>query len=1077
MQWLAALCVRRPVFATVLVLILSVVGIVAYGKLGLDFFPKIEAPIVTVTTRLPGASPQELESQVTDKLEESLGTLGGIDEMRSSSAEGVSIVTLSFNLEKNADVAAQEVRDKVNLTLPVLPKGIEQPTVTRLDPTASPVLYVAVIADKPLREVTEIADKTVRRALQNAPGVGSVSLLGDRKRQINVQLDLVKMRAYGISAAEIQRALAAQNVQLPGGSIDTGPNRIGLRIEGRVDQPAQLRDLVIRDVQGHQVTIGDVANVEDGEQDPETSAQKNGDPTIVLSIRKQSGENTVSVVDALYERIRDVQKQLPAGYRIEIVRDTSLAIRTSTDAVTNHLIEGSIFAALIVLLFLGNARATLIAALAIPTSIISTFSLLWMQDFTLNNMTLLALALAVGIVIDDAIVVLENIFKFIEEKKMSPFDAAIEGTKEIGLAVMATTLSLIAVFAPVAFLGGIVGQFLRQFGLTMAFSIAVSLFVSFTLTPMLASRLLKRHRNGAAAHAPQGNPHGTPALDAQAVHVQQKNLLERVVDVFYRPIERLYMVVLRWSMSHRWVIVLLIIGTLATIPLTAKQIPKSFLPSNDEAEFQISFRTPEGTSLAATDLAAERFAREVRKLDGVRYTLVTIGDSTQRTPNLANIYVRLINPDQRPYTQQDVMARVRSEIIAKQEKNLRISVADVPRIGGGAGNANVQYVISGPDLDQLTTYAKNVETKLRQTPGAIDVDTSIIVGKPEWVVNIDRAKAADLGISAAEIATTLRLLVSGEKASTIEQQGEQYDIHIRAAPGYRANEETIQLLTLSSPKAGLISVADIVDFSDNTGPATIERLNRRRQVTLSANAAVGYGESDIIAAIEQTIKEQNMPSSFTAGAGGRSRELGKATASFALAFGMSFLFMYLILAAQFESWLHPVTILLSLPLTLPFALLSLLMLGQSLNLYSALGILVLFGVVKKNSILQIDHTNHLRAQGMPRHEAILIGNRDRLRPILMTTAAFVVGMIPLVTSKGIGAAMSRATAGVIVGGQLMSLLLTLLATPVVYSLFDDAIQFGWRMWYRITGGQPVASEQQHTGNADMHENSVEKESL
>jgi HAE1 family hydrophobic/amphiphilic exporter-1 len=1003
MQWLASICVKRPVFASVLILLLTVVGIAGYFKLGVDRFPKVDFPIVTVTTLLPGASPNEVESEISDVVEEAVGTLSGIDELRSISSEGVSQVFITFVLEKDPDVAAQEVRDKVNGVLRNLPDSIELPTVTKIDPDAQPILFLSLAANKPIRDITEIADKLVRRQIENAQGVGQVTIIGGRKRQVNVWLDPLRMRALGITAPEVQRAISLQNAQIPGGSVDTGPQELTLRIRGRVTSVAEFAELIVREQDGRIVRVHDIARVEDGAAEADSVARRDGVAAVVLSIRKQSGENTLAVADAVKQRMENVRKLLPAGYKVEVVRDNSAVIKTSADAVKSHLVEGSVLAAIVVLFFLGNLRATFIAALAIPTSIIATFGLMWAQGFTLNSITLLALALAVGIVIDDAIVVLENIFRFIEEKKRRPREAAVEATQEIGLAVLATTLSLIAIFAPVVFMGGIPGRFLSSFGATMAFSIAVSLLVSFSLTPSLAARMLRSH------------------VDSKD---GKKPLLERIVDLGYRPIERLYMTVLGFVLRHRWLVVLMAGLTLASCVPLFKAVPKSFLAINDEAQLLVSVRAPEGTSLASTDLIAERMARQIRKLPNVTFTLVTIGDNEQKTSNLATIYVRLTDPDRRDESQADVMAKIRRDIVSKQDKALRISVGEVPAISGGGGStASVQYIVSGPDLDKLTEYTNTLVARLKKVPGAVDVDSTLVVGKPEIVADVDRAKAGDMG---------------GDEISTYEEHGEQYDVFLRAEPNYRKDEEGLSIVTVPSTKLGQVALTDVVQLSRGEGPSQINRYNRKRQVTLLANVAQGYGESQVLAELENAIADLHMPVGYSAMPQGRSRELGRAATNFGVAFALSFVFMYLILAAQFESWLHPVTILLSLPLTLPFALLSLLLLGQSLNMFSALGVLVLFGVVKKNGILQIDHTNQLRERGMERGPAILQANRDRLRPILMTTIAFVAGMIPLLLSRGIGAGQSHATAGVVVLGQLLSLLLTLLATPIAYTLFDDA---------------------------------------
>jgi hydrophobe/amphiphile efflux-1 (HAE1) family protein len=1019
MQWLARICVQRPVLASVIVLVFVVVGIIGYTRLPVDRFPKVDFPTVAITTRLNGATPKEVETQITDKIEEAVNTVSGIDELRSVSSEGISQVIVVFLLEKNVDVAAQEIRDRVNRIIVDLPDDADPPIVEKLDPDASPILNVALTADRPAREITEYADKILRRQLESVPGVGQATLLGGRKRQINVWMDPVRLRSFNLTAIDVQKALRSQNVQIPAGTVKDAASQEGLRVLGKAASVAELRQMVVREKDGGLVRLGDVARVDDGEEEPQTAARRNGVPSVVISLRKQSGENTIKVVDAVQERLAEVKKILPAGYEINVVRDNSLVIRTSTHAVQEHLILGAVFAALIVLLFLGNTRATVIAALSIPTSIIAAFGVMWAQDVTLNQISLVALALAVGIVIDDAIIVVENIVHHMEEKGENAHDAAINGTREIGLAVMATTLSLLAVFVPVAFLSGIVGMFLKSFGLTMAFAIAVSLLISFTLVPSLAARMLGPRRKSWIERA-----------------------LDRVVNVFYRPIEAVYMIMLRFSMRHRWVILLACFGALASLPTLMGIVQKSFMPPTEEAEFIVNIRVPEGTTLASTDLLGERVARSIRALPGVESTLLTIGDNDQRVPNLAGIYVRLTDPDTRKATQQDIMDQVRKEILPKYPAEWRMTVLAVPPFNTGQSSANIQFYVAGPDLDRLTAATDVIMKEAKNIPGIRDLDSTLISGKPEITASVDRSKAGQLGVNIADLSTTLRLLVGGLDVSTYDEAGEQYDIHLRAEAGYRNNLESMAQLSVPSASGVPVALDNVLKLEQTSGPSQIDRLNRRRQVTISANNAPDVGESQIVDAIDAIVKKQNLPADYSSGVAGRSKEMARTGKAFGMAFLMAFVFMYLILAAQFESWIHPLTILLALPLTLPFAILSLIIFGQSLNLFSMLGVLVLFGMVKKNGILQIDHTIQLRAKGLNRLEAILKANKDRLRPILMTTLAFVAGMVPMMFARGVGAAFNNATAGVILGGQTLSLLLTLLATPVIYSYFDDIVE--WR---------------------------------
>jgi len=1015
MQWLAALCVKRPVFATVLILSLTVVGAFSFTRLGVDRFPKVDFPTVLVTTVQPGAAPEQIETEITDKIEEAVNTISGIDELRSVSSEGISQVIVSFVLEKDTDVAAQEVRDKVNSVLPLLPKTIQQPRVDKFDPDAAPVLSLALSAKKPVRDITEYADKVLRRQLESVNGVGQVLLVGGRQRQINVWLDADRLRAYNLTVTDVSRALQAQNVEIPGGRVDQGPQSLTLRTRGRVQTVAEFNDIVVREKDGHPVRTADVARVEDGEADVETIANVNGAGTVLLQIRRQSGTNTVEVVKSVKERLAEITPNLPAGYNVRVVRDLSDFIEASIHNVEEHLVVGSILAALVVLLFLTNLRSTIISAIAIPTSIIATFGLIWYMGFTLNSMTMLALTLSVGIVIDDAIVVLENIYRFIEEKHDDQIHAAVEATQEIGLAVLATTLSLVAIFVPVGFMGGIVGRFMKSFGLTMAFAIMVSLLVSFTLTPMLSARWLKVQRHGKDKHA---------SKDSKVFHA---------VDVLYTRL-------LEWSMRHRAVMAgLAALVLLSTVPLMSIA-HKNFLPQDDQSEFEINIRAAEGTSLESTEVITNRVAAAVRDgLPEVRYTLVTIAGDPAKTRNLGNVYVRLHPMETRTRDQFAVMNIARSQILPPITGGMRTSVQPVATIGGGGAQAaDVQFVINGPDLQRLDEVSRQLVTRVKAIKGVVDADTSLNVGKPELSVRVDRPKAADLGVQIGDAAEALRLLVGGDQVTTYNETGEQYEVHLRARAENRTTEQAIAALTVPSSRLGSVSLDNVATFAAATAPSDISRLARQRQVTVFCNLLPSTSQAEIQNTILAEFARMKPGSDYVGRFAGRSRELGRAAQNFVLAFLLSLVFMYLILAAQFESWLHPITILLSLPLTLPFALLSIIIFRQSLNIFSALGLLVLFGVVKKNSILQIDHANQLKATGLSTHDAIVQASRDRLRPILMTTFAFVAGMIPLIVTRGIGSGTNHAIGFVIFGGQSLALLLTLLVTPVAYSLFDDA---------------------------------------
>ena len=1028
MQWLAEICVRRPVFAWVLVLSLTVVGLFAFGRLGVDRFPNIDIPTISITTRLAGAAPEQIETEVTDKIEEAVNTISNIDTLSSTSSEGISQVVVSFTLEKNADVAAQEVRDRINRVLPLLPRTVLQPTVEKLDFTAAPVITVAVTADKPVRDITEFADKVLRRRLESSDGVGQVVVIGGRSRQLNLWLNTALLRAQRLSVNDVARALQSQNADIPGGRMDQGAESVTLRTRGRIASIDGFGDVVLREVDGHPVRLRDVARVEDGMAEPRTQASVNGEATVLLQIRKQSGPNTVQVANNVKQRLADLTAILPAGYQLRIVRDEAQFIEASIASVQEHLIVGSILAAIVVFLFLGNVRSTVIAAISIPTSIVATFALVWYMGFTLNLLTMLALTLSVGIVIDDAIVVLENIFRFIEEKGMPPMRAAVEATKEIGLAVMATTFSLVAIFAPVGFMSGMVGKFMQSFGLTMAFAVLVSLFVSFTLTPMMSAYWLKPQPKGA--------------------HGDSKH------NKLFDPLDRGYTRMLDWAMGHRGLVAIgAVLVLLSSVPLF-RFTAVNFTPEDDQSQFDITMRAPEGTSLAAMELLANRMSTAVRAIPEVEFTLVTVAGDAAGTLNTASMLVRLHPIEDRQRDQFAVMAQVRNEILPVYVKaGIRTAVQQGGGPGGGGGG--IQFMVQGPDLTQLEIYSEALREKALAIPGLVDVDTTLNAGKPEVSVYLDRPKAADLGVSVADAADAIRLLVAGDQVTTFNDAGEQYEVHLRAEEVNRSTTEAIAGLPVPSSRLGIVSLDNIASFTRGDSPATISRMGRQRQVTLNANMLPGTSQGAAQEQIAAAAADLNFGSEYRADFVGRSRELNRTATAFLTAIALSFIFMYLILAAQFESWLHPVTILLSLPLTLPFALLSLIIFQQSLNIFSGLGLLVLFGVVKKNSILQIDHANQLKATGMNTHDAVIQASRDRLRPILMTTLAFVAGMVPLVVSQGVGAATNHAIGWVVIGGQTMVLLVTLLVTPVAYSLFDElqgerVFARGWN-WLRSKG--------------------------
>jgi HAE1 family hydrophobic/amphiphilic exporter-1 len=1063
MQKLAEICIRRPVFASMIVLSLVVIGGAGFFKLGVDRFPSVDLPTVSVRVGLPGASAEEVESLVAQPVEQVINTVDGISELRSVSGQGTAIVIATFKLDRNLESAAQDVRDRVNTLGRQLPDDATPPVVQKFDNDSTPVLTIALSADRSLRELTELADKTVRVQLERVSGVGEVRVVGGLDRAINVWVDAERLAAYQLSISQIEDALRRQNADVPGGNVTTNKEELTLRTLGRFTDPRQFNDLVIANVNGAPVRLRDVGRVEDGTKEQRSFSRLNGVPTVTLDIRRQSGANTVEVIKGLKEALPRVSSQLPSDVNVEIIRDQSRYIEAALHEIETHLILGSILASLVVLIFMRSWRSTFIAAVAIPCSVISTFGMMRALNFTLNSVTMLALVLMVGVVIDDAIVVLENIFRFIEEKRIEPKEAAREATKDIGLAVLATTLSLVVIFLPVSFMSSISGRFLYQFGITAAVAIMVSLLVSFTLTPMMSSRLIR------VSDAKGG--HDAPASRSG----------------FYHWIDTGYSHLLAFAMRHRYAVALIALATVLTsIPLY-RAVKQEFIPTNvDEAEFEVSVNGPEGTNLAVMNEVITAMEKDILETPGVRLVLSSSGGSFLGGVNQGSAYVRIAPHEERTlsigklwretkkgnplnafrgnYTQQDVMLEVRRRL--QKYAPMRIGVRNAQSFNFGAGGrTDIDFVIRGPDIVALAGYADELMDRSQKLGGIVDADTTLKLNKPELRVVINRDRAADLGVSTSDIATSLRLMVGGEEEASRfrdESTNEDYDVQLRLSEKDRSDAATISRLYVPASRAGTVTgpgggaaghvrLDNLVNINRDTSPSRIDRLDRERQVSIRASVAPGYALADRIEAMRGAVAEMNLPVAYTTTVSGKARELEKTFTEFIWAFILSIIFMYMILASQFESVVHPLTILLSLPLSVPFALLSLWGTGDTLNLYSALGVLVLFGVVKKNAILQIDHMNNLRAKGMERAEAIMQGNRDRLRPILMTTLALVAGMLPLALGTGPGAEERRSIAIVVIGGQSLSLLLTLIATPVVYSLLDDMRATArWRRLARAT---------------------------
>ncbi|MBI1960449.1 MAG: efflux RND transporter permease subunit, partial [Candidatus Rokubacteria bacterium] len=1027
MQKLAEVCIRRPVFAAMLVLSLVVVGAASYARLGVDRFPSVDLPTVSVRTELSGASAEEVESQVTREIEQVVNTVQGIRELRSISGPGQSIVIVEFELRRNIDVAAQDVREKVALAIRNLPRDAKAPIIAKFDNDQAPALTVAVAGDRPLRELTELADKIVKVQLERSFGVGEVRLVGGLNRAINIWVEADRLAAYQLPITAVRDALVRQNADMPGGNVTAGLRESSLRTIGRVADPKAFDDVVIATVTGAPIRVRDVGRAEDGTAEQRSVARLNGVPSVILEVRRQSGENTVAVIESAKASLARLAGQIPPDVRLEVIRDQSRYIYAALHEIKIHLILGSILASLVVLLFMRSWQSTIIAAVAIPCSVISAFGTMWVLGFTLNSVTMLALVLMVGIVIDDAIVVLENVFRFVEEKRMTPFEAAKAATADIGLAVMATTFSLVVIFLPVSFMSSISGRFLYQFGVTAAVSVLVSLLVSFTLTPMMSARMIRAGGAGGA-----GGAHG----HAEAASRRG----------FYAWLDRGYAFTLRQSMRYRWAVVAIALATIAATWPIYGWVKQEYTPTDvDESEFEASINGPEGISMPAMDEAVRAITDEVGSVPGVRHVLITAGGGFLGRISQGNMYVRTAPHDDRTfglarlwretlkgdplgafrgnYSQREVMRQVRLKL--RKFRDFRILVRNIPGFNIGGGSFDIDFVLRGPDLVSLSRYAEELRTRAIALGGIADPDTTLRLDRPELRVRIDRERAGDLRVDTEQIATALRLMVGGDtEVSRFRDptSNEDYYVQLRLSEKDRGELGTISRLFVSrqggqTGPGSLVRLDNLVQIAPGFTASRIDRSDRQREVRLRAAVLPGFGQADRIAALRGAVAEMRLPPGYTTAISGRARELERTFTEFLWVFLLSVLFMYMILAAQFESLIHPLTILLSLPLSVPFALLSLWYTGNTLNLYSALGILVLFGVVKKNAILQIDHMNNLRAEGLSRPEAIMLGNRDRLRPILMTTLALVAAMLPLWAGTGPGAEERRAIAVVVVGGQ------------------------------------------------------------
>ncbi len=995
-----------------LIMFIVMLGVFSFLDLGVDLFPKTDPATVYVRVRLPGASPEEVVSQVVLPLEEAVSSISGIDEIRAMVTEGSCSLGITFALERPINEATEDVREKVASAMRKLPPNVQPPNVAKSDPDSDPVITLAVSGNRPVREITEVADKQVRRILETVDGVGGIDLTGGLNRQINVFLDLDKMNAYNLSAQDVEHALRTENVETPGGRIVRGASELGVRTMGRLETVPEFGNIIVKNVGGSPLRIRDVGHAEDSMQERRAFAYYQGKPSVTLEVRRQIGANTVKLVEGLQKKLVTLNQQLPPGIQVFVVKEQATYIKNSVKALEEHLILGSLLASIVVFIFIRDWRTVLISSVAIPTSILATFTVMKMLDYTLNSMTLLGLTLAVGIVIDDAIIVLENIYRFMEEKGLPPRQATIQATREIALAVIATTLSLVIIFVPIAFMTGYARRYLNQFGWTMSASIMVSMLVAFTLTPALASRLLKR--------IPAG--HG------------KKN------DHSHGFVDRSYVRMLEWSLDHKWAIGLVSLAVFASTFYLNSIIGRDWMPQEDQSELSVFLELPEGSSIDATEKVSLAIAEKLKAVPGVIAVIPASLTMLERV-TMASITVLLEEPEKRG----PILAmgnKIREQFKDFPSARPRISYPNV--LGGRDSFAPIRAVLLGPDLKELVRIGKEAQTLLSREPAVTDIKVNLNLNNPELQVVVDRPLASDLGVRVSDIGGAVRLLMSGEdQISTFKEGSEQYPVMMRLLPGQRNNPEALSRLLVPSAKQGLIRLDAVAKLEHGLGPSRVDRYNRQFGVGIYGNVPNGGSLGEAAAVASRVLNSIEMPPGYSVKFAGQVKVLDETTANMLMAFGLASIFMYMVLAAQFESLVHPFIILLTLPLSIPFALLSLYMTGRTLNLFSALGVLLLLGIVKKNGILQIDYMNRLRAEGNALRYSIVEGNRVRLRPILMTTFAIVAGLIPTAVGVGAGASQRSAIAVTIIGGQVLCLLLTLLVVPVSYAWVEES-----REWLR-----------------------------
>lgn len=1034
-------CIRRPVFASMMILAMVVFGVVSYRSIGVDLFPDVDIPVVTVTVPYPGADPETVETEVTDKVEEAVNTISGIKTLRSESIEGLSQVFIEFELEIDVDVASQDVRDKVAAIRGDLPLDVDPPIVEKLDIDAAPILAIVLSGPVSIRELSEFADNQLKPRIENVDGVGNVRLVGKREREIRVWLRADRLRALGLTAEDVIDALSAENLELPGGRIETPDREVIVKTKGKVERAEQFGEIIVTRRAGAPIRVRDVAWVEDGMEDMRSVARLDGAQAVSLLVRRQSNTNMLRVAQAVKDRLNDVRRVLPEGYELNVAQDLTVFVEQSIDEAEGELLRGGILAVLVILFFLRSIRGSFVAGMTIPTTIIATYSFMLAMGFSVNMLTMLALTISVGMIIDDSIVVLENSYRHMEEG-LPRIQAAIQGISEIGFAVIATSLAIGAVFVPVAFMEGIIGRFFYEFGLTVAFAVVVSTFIALTLSPMLCSRVLK----------------------IPTSHGRAFNFVEHILEA----IERAYGRILRTALKHRFTVVAASLAVFASSLAITPFLGKEFIPAQDESQFNIQVETPIGASIHVTSDALAEIEHRVQELPGVRDTFTTIGGGTEERVNVATVLTRLVPIGQRRHSQAEIMQMVRGSLA--DLRHLRISVEIVQTVGGGGFRvAPLQYSIQGLDLDTMADYSRRVMAEMAKVPGIVDINSTYDAGKPETNVVIDREKASDLGIKVRDIGQAVHALIGGRRATVFEQGGETYDVRVRYAEQDRDRSGKVLQIPVRTTSGTLVDLDSLVHIEDGTGPVQISREDRSRQVLVLANLESFKPLSEAMRDVSEIEARLSLPPGVQTRFVGDVQMMEESFASINFSLMLAVVLIYMVLAAQFESLVHPFTIMLSLPLSLVGALGLLAITGRTLSILSMIGMIMLMGLVTKNGILLIDYTNLLRDRGMSRNDAVLRAGPVRLRPILMTAFSTIAGMLPVAIGLGSGAEARAPMGTAIVGGMLTSTVLTLVVVPVVYTLMDDLGLLARRLVFgaeHASAPEPAAPTMPHSGNGE-----------